>query len=73
MDQRLRFVAKLHGESMSDACREFAGGERSVPVARCVLAPDVEEGSDPAARHEQPAATGTLRCVRKRVQLRTSS
>ena len=36
-------------------------------------APDLEEGSHAAARHEQPAATGSLRCLRARIQHRAAA
>ena len=36
-------------------------------------ASDAEEGSHPTARHEQPAATGALRCLRQRVQQRAAA
>ena len=32
-----------------------------------------QEGGDPPARHEQPAAAGTLRCLRARVQCRKAA
>jgi transposase len=36
-------------------------------------APDPQKGSHPTARHEQPAATGALRCLRQRIQQRAAA
>jgi hypothetical protein len=52
--------------------RAAAASQPSAATARA-HAPDPEEGSNPAARHEQPPAAGPLRRLRHRVQYRTTA